>query len=257
MIRMGMEFELIFPEVERFLDKKKMKEWVKFADANWEYSVYIDNDRPLPKYARKLGYRVGDDIPDPRKVLKDEKKAISEIFNKHIRRHSFVKNFPFPDYIISIKDDKKSTTLSIMKPDFSLGPVGLEISTHVMSLKKALDYCDIMFSYIDDYAVTTDDCGFHVSISDSNIRKMKKLNVRKMLSGINKRYIYAQFPDREKCQYADPTSYDHYGAVNLEHIKEDNPYVEFRHIGGKDYHKKHDTIKRIMLNYVESIQMGL
>lgn len=268
MIRMGMEFELMFPDMEKFVNKKKLKGWVEFANANWEYAQYtdvlddcVDEKRikriPLPKYARKLGYKSGDDIPDPCEVLKAERNVIKEVFNTYIRRHAFVKNFPFTDYKISVKDDKKSIEYSILKPDHSLGPLGLEISTHVMSLNKALDYCDIMFSYIDDHAETTNDCGFHVSISDSSKRKMKKLDVDKMISSINKRYIYAHFPNRKKCDHAKPNSFGHDGAVNLEHLDTDNPYVEFRFLGGKDYHKKFDTIQKIILNYVEAVQSGI
>jgi hypothetical protein len=126
-----------------------------------------------------------------------------------------------------------------------------------MPVDEAIDFCKVMFSHIDNHAVTTDQCGFHVSVSDSSSRKMKRLQVDKMISEINQDYIYRHFSSRKKSEHCKLDSHGHDGAVNLEHLSSDNPYVEFRFLGGKNYHKKFKESKKVIFNYVDALQKAL
>lgn len=51
---------------------------------------------------------------------------------------------------------------------------------------------------------------------------------------------------------------DHYHGVNIEHLSSNslNSYVEFRYIGGKDYHRKYQEIKTIIARYAYALKVA-
>ena len=48
-----------------------------------------------------------------------------------------------------------------------------------------------------------------------------------------------------------------YCAVNVNHLYDKNPYVEFRVIGGENYHWRFDEINRAINDFSKSMDMSL
>lgn len=49
---------------------------------------------------------------------------------------------------------------------------------------------------------------------------------------------------------------DHYQGVNIEHMKERNPYIEFRYMGGSGYSKKWNIVKTVIAQYIYNIKLS-
>jgi hypothetical protein len=43
-------------------------------------------------------------------------------------------------------------------------------------------------------------------------------------------------------------------GINLQHLKGKNKYIEFRYIGGRDYHKKWKEIKYLTAKFILAIR---
>ncbi len=144
-------------------------------------------------------------------------------------------------------------------------------------------------------AVINNKCGFHISISLINIEDLSKsLDVTKLSLFLDEGYIYNFFKKREFNDFAKSafstitsnmiksnnpeliknmidTGYieekleddikreypeSHYMAINIEHLKSSNKYIEFRYIGSKDYHLKWDKIKSVAANYIYALSVS-
>jgi hypothetical protein len=51
-------------------------------------------------------------------------------------------------------------------------------------------------------------------------------------------------------------SENHYMAINFQHLKEKNKYIEFRYIGGRDYHLKWKAIKYVTAMFIRATRMA-
>jgi len=131
---------------------------------------------------------------------------------------------------------------------------------------------------------TGEDCGFHISISLKNVKSLgKSLDITKLSLFMDEGYIYNFFKTREFNTYAKSAhdevfkkmldereiermideeeivkeySKDHYMAINIEHLNTKNEYIEFRYVGGADYHQKWDRIRKILATYIFDLSLA-
>jgi hypothetical protein len=273
----GAEFEVICPSYKELADKAYRSQ-AFLMDMNFEYEIYMnrlmeyfDGDRytmpSVPKWARKMGYKPGDEIPDPmllKKSNRNSKKVLSDMVENYFR----IDLLPIKEYVISSSVETKNLNKWVIKPDYSLPFHGFELVSPPMPVRRFVDLLPVIFKHIDKYSATNSQCGFHVSLSLKNSHNMKQdLDIRKLLSEVDEGLIYDYFSARRRCEYASPVKYklryrnisindfQHCSAVNLDHLNSrNNKYVEFRHLGGRGYHTKLTVIKKIIAMYVKAMK---
>lgn len=275
-IRVGAEFEFkISPS-----KKKKLKKDIGLSIAYYEYEVYVkqleryfDEKRKtlpkLPYYAEKFGYVSGDDIPDPDDILNKPKSK----FHRLIDNFLYIRNWPIPEPKISINRLYKNSQEWIMKPDWSLGNNGVELVTPIMTLNQFKNLLPKILKCIHKYGKTDTKCGLHISISISNIKKLRDvLDPEKLITFIDEKYIFKHFPSRRNNEFCysmhknikdnnefygkKKVNKNHYMAVNLRHLRGKNQYIEFRYLGGPKYEMKYKYIKRVLAMYIYSFKMA-
>lgn len=290
-VRIGMEIEFVIPKFERDHESEIIKLY-NYQDMIWEYDLYTealaewyenDGKKPpkVPKWAKRMGYKNGEDIPDPDEFMSGDMRKYFRSLIKYFRADKL----PF-QYIVSSDNFFKNKEKWVLKPDSTIGLGGIEIASPVLTLPQFLDICPKIFQHIDTYGgKTNDDCGFHVGLSINNESWYKRLNILKMGTLVDEKYIYKRFPSRVNNEYAQSVHGDiedllnnndklvdrlkektlrrkpkftesHHLAINIEHLKQKNKYVEFRYIGGKDYHHRWADIKKLTAHYIRSIRWG-
>jgi len=158
-----------------------------------------------------------------------------------------------------------------VRPDGSLGENGVEVVTPIMKLPELIDSIEKVFKWIDKYGYTDNTCGFHVHMSINNYKELDEL---KLILFAEEGLIYKVFPDRIGNDYTASIKKGHIDKMTPftpENIKElmgkqnkrlniekylgihlidlENNHVEFRYMGGKNYHKKFDDVRNIIANY--------
>ena len=184
-----------------------------------------------------------------------------------------INKFPFDQIYIADTYDEYKKNIATAKPDFSLGTNGIELVTPPINLKDGLELMTKMFYAINKTGKTDKDCGFHVNLSFKNIKRNKKIRPTNVPLYIDEDYIYKHFPSRKKNQYAKPMhidlaretqwswdrtdiecTFDHHMAIDLNKLDGKNKYIEFRYIGGKNYHKQTRQIKTIIGMYIYAMR---
>lgn len=277
-IRIGVEFEFVVPNISQE-DRVDMEKWTKISTAYYEYDVwedligeYIDGNisipPQLPTYALKLGYEQDDIIPDPDEVFRRPKDEFLKLVNKYLD----IESWPFKDPIITDNPDFKWSDSWIIKPDYSLTGCGFEIVSPKLTFDEYLNIMPKMFQSIESHGITTEDCGLHFSISFSDIDDLEcVLDIDELAENVDEDMIYKLFPDRKNNGYAISIRKDlqdnlnrgmksftagHFMAVNIEHLGTDNEYVEFRYIGGKDYHKRWNDIRQLVDMFIKALKVS-
>lgn len=160
-----------------------------------------------------------------------------------------------------------------VKEDGSLGSNGVEISTGIYQLDELINIIEKVFKWIDKNGDTDSSCGFHVHLS---IDGKAEVDALKLLLFTEEGKIYNEFEERIGNTYAlaidkghfsklDPftkenlmklakkekldkkLSLDKYMGVHL--IDLGNNHVEFRYMGGTNYHRKFKEVREIITNY--------
>lgn len=195
--------------------------------------------------------------------------------------HSYVKtvellNLEFDNYEVwginqYHSDFEVNDKVFKIEPDYSGGSEMIEFITGPLPWTQAQIVLITMLTWIKKYGYTDEHCSVHINVSLLDL-DVKLLNPIKLILNINENYIYDLFPERrnniyaksvkwivpfeswydpeiainhilQNVQIADDTKY--YG-INLQ--KRIDGYLEYRYIGGKDYHLKVDYIIELM-NY--------
>jgi len=276
-VRIGVEFEFTVPNISD-VDRKSMSKWTEISTAYFEfdqyedlYGRYIDGELEhppeIPMYAKNLGYDVDDDIPDPDEVMRKPKNEFLSLVSKYL---NIDHTWPFFNPIITADPDFKWSDRWIVKPDYSIGDCGFEVVSPLMNMDQFNTIMPQMFYCINQFGATTDDCGIHFSISFSDVDDLEPvLDINKLAINVDEDLIYQLFPNRKDNGYAISIRKDmednlnrgmkaftagHFMAVNLEHLGTDNEYVEFRYIGGKDYHKRWKEISYLVDMFIKALK---
>ena len=172
-----------------------------------------------------------------------------------------------------------------VKEDGSLGSNGVEVVSPPLFLKTFLEVCPKMFDIINDCGSTDEDCGFHIGVSLKNVSNLKNdLDVVKLVLLTDEDYIWHFFKERKGNSYVGAERYaqspreklisggvpttrkfidvdrlkSKYGAekyygINVSKLYENQPYIEFRFLGGPHYHTKWEEVKKIIAHYIYAI----
>jgi len=246
----------------------------EYFDGSQRYDKYSDGDEiPSPLEPEYAGYQYGlYDI--------DEDDGWYQYVNNNINST----NPPFRDYEIRQYNTVDSTRNWAIEPDSSLGSYGIEIKSPPLPLKEFVKICPAMFKWIDRVGGTNSDCGFHIHMSLRNVPNLSKnLDMVKLTMFTDEDYIYKFFPERidntytismkkqlsregiteddwknfiDVKQLSNKVYSQHYNSINWEGLEDDKQHIEFRYMGGNDYHKKWDKIKVIIAQYAYNLELA-
>lgn len=164
------------------------------------------------------------------------------------------------------KDIKPSENRFVLLYDISGGKHMVELVTGPLKFLEAKLILIKVLSWIKDNGYTTDKSGLHINISNNKncggfLTDIKKLNKTKFLINFDEEEIYKYFPNRRYNKYALSIKnvllpyvinnlittgndlyvpYMKYFGINFTKINKG--YIEFRYIGGKNYHLYPDRI---------------
>ena len=192
------------------------------------------------------------------KKVEDVAKELKELLKKKIR----IEDKAHSDFKPTDKEFK-------LEPDMSGGKGLVELVTGALPYKEARIMIINVLNWIDNNGYTTDKSSIHLNLSfDPKITKkpslISKMDPLKFVLTFNEREVYKMFPERKDSVYAksikwimpkieanyfngqniNPHVFDFprekYYGVNFQKLAQE--YLEFRYIGGKDYHKKTSNI---------------
>ena len=152
------------------------------------------------------------------------------------------------------------------------GEVGDDCGFHIsMSLKNVTDLgnqLDItklsLFmdeGYIYNFFKTREFNSYAKSAHDAVNRSLIGLNAPKLAEHlIDEDQMKKDFMKKSKSKGKDNEKFaysnEHYMAINIEHLFSANEYIEFRYIGGENYHRKWDRIKTITAHYIYDLSLA-
>ena len=169
-----------------------------------------------------------------------------------------------------------------VKDDSSLGSGsgGVEIVTPPLKLSELVDTIEKVFKWIDDNGRTDDTCGFHVHMSINNGSELDPL---KLILFAEEGLVYKNFADRIGNTYAKSIKSGHINAISpftvddiikvakgskldkdlntskylgIHLIDLKKNHVEFRYMGGDDYHKKFKDVREVIANYAHWLSIA-
>jgi len=157
---------------------------------------------------------------------------------------------------------------------------GVEIVTPPLKLSELVDTIEKVFKWMSKYGHTDSTCGFHVHMSINNGSELDPL---KLILFAEEGLVYKYFADRVDNRYAESIKKGHFntmGPFTIDDIKElakknkidkefntekylgihlielKKNHVEFRYMGGDDYHKKFKEIREIIANYAHWLSIA-
>lgn len=246
------------------------EETVEGIFGEFEYQVYPEPFRPEPDYYEDL------DLPDS-----DIEKTAENI----------VAEAPFDDYVAggyhSSSKQRPGDTTWRMEEDSSLPKGGIEVISPPIKLPEFVKLLPKIFKWIDKVGSTTDRCGLHVHIShkDHQGDLESKINLIKLILLNDEEYVYQSMPTRKDNHYAqsmkvatnssgnvilskealiellgkkklnDRISRHHFAGINISGIGDG--HIEFRFMGGSNYHKKESEVKKIIANFAHNFSAAL
>jgi|TARA_R110000851_G_scaffold141523_3_gene279460 hypothetical protein len=162
-----------------------------------------------------------------------------------------------------------------------------EISTPVWPLAKGISNLRRIFKWFEKNGIVTDDtCGFHVNLSFRRAELNWMLDVDRLVLSFNEEkwlklckrsgnsytscYIDNLICDAGRKVFKDePTrdawvadrilelGEDRFYSVNIEHLEENRPYVEYRVLGGKGYHLRYGVMVKGVIDMVANMKRAL
>lgn len=204
-----------------------------------------------------------------------------EVLNQEL---SPVKVWGFRQYHSSFQPDSDNFK---MEPDLSGGANMVELITGPMEYFTAKFYLIKILNFIDKYGYTNNKCAVHFNVSFEE-KDLNDLNILKLILSTDEDEIFKQYPTRRNNIYAKSVmniipykDYDFYNissntiknnlalpddkyyGINFKNIinNKESQRVEFRYIGGKDYHKNSGLVlyflDKFIVNTSESIDTEL
>jgi hypothetical protein len=162
-----------------------------------------------------------------------------------------------------------------------------EISTPVWPLAKGISNLRRIFKWFEKNGIVTDDtCGFHVNLSFRRKELNWMLDIDHLVLAFNEEkwlklcrrvnnsytgcYIDNLICDAGKKVFKDEATRDEwvtykiielaedrFSSVNIEHLSENNPYVEYRVLGGIGYHLRYGVMVKGVLDMAANMKRAL
>ena len=162
-----------------------------------------------------------------------------------------------------------------------------EITTPVWPLAKGISNLRRIFKWFEKNGIVTNDtCGFHVNLSFRRTELNWMLDVDRLVLSFNEEkwlklckrannsytscYIDNLICDAARKVFKDePTrdawvadrilelGEDRFYSVNIEHLEENRPYVEYRVLGGKGYHLRYGVMVKGVIDMVANMKRAL
>ena len=257
----------------------------------WSFKELMDHMEEYGFYSSKSDkeingelfsiFEYGNELDDTNNLWKELFGYYFDDFLEDIENGEGGTQVPDEDYIINDLDYPCDTDSTWdIKEDGSLGPGGIEIATGIEQVGDLIDIIEDSFNWIDDVGYTNKDCGFHVHMS---METKKEIDPLKLLLFMEEDRIYKDFEERIGNGYAQGIKKGHFDklspfnkddiitlmkkkkldkAMNTEKYMgihlidlEDN-HVEFRYMGGTNYHKKFKEVKEVIGNYAHWLSIA-
>jgi hypothetical protein len=156
----------------------------------------------------------------------------------------------------------------------------VEIVTPVWTLKNGMKAIDKLFTLMELMnAHTNASCGLHINLGFSRKSETKKIDEAKLVLLVDEQKWLKVFK-RTRNEYVEPMKKglrlkkndsqdrvftklknkiilkDKYDSINMSrlNIKKGTGWIEFRIVGGKNYHKRLREVKTVILHFAESLQ---
>ena len=156
----------------------------------------------------------------------------------------------------------------------------VEIVTPVWTLKNGLKAIDKLFTLMELMnAQTNASCGLHINLGFSLKSETKKIDEAKLVLLVDEQKWLKTFK-RTRNEFVEPMkkglrlkkndsqnrvftklknkieNKDKYDSINMSklNIKNGTGWIEFRIVGGKNYHKRLREVKTVILHFAESLQ---
>jgi len=156
----------------------------------------------------------------------------------------------------------------------------VEIVTPVWTLKNGLKAIDKLFTLMELMnAQTNASCGLHINLGFSRKSETKKIDEAKLVLLVDEHKWLKAFK-RTRNEFVEPMkkglrlkkndsqnrvftklknkieNKDKYDSINMSklNIKNGTGWIEFRIVGGKNYHKRLREVKTVILHFAESLQ---
>ena len=156
----------------------------------------------------------------------------------------------------------------------------VEIVTPVWTLKNGLKAIDKLFTLMELMnAHTNASCGLHINLGFSRKSETKKIDEAKLVLLVDEHKWLKAFK-RTRNEFVDPMKKglrlkkndsqdrvftklknkiedkDKFDSINMSrlNIKKGTGWIEFRIVGGKNYHKRLREVKTVILHFAESLQ---
>ena len=212
----------------------------------------------------EVGYELEMGVDAPSSTIRG---AVKAIFPEIVDRNSFMARDKF-----TVTDDLSVTT----NRDNS----DVEIVTPVWTLKKGLKAIDKLFTLMDLMnAQTNASCGLHINLGFSLKSETKSIDEAKLVLLVDEQKWLKAFKrthnefvqpmkkgltlrkndsqdkvfTKLKNKINDKAKYDSINMSKL-NIKKGTGWIEFRIVGGKNYHKRLREVKTVILHFAESLQ---
>jgi hypothetical protein len=243
--------------------QKALKNTNLIVGAEWEF---------VPKGFEEFAKR-SDDIWDEyydaeegtEPAIDEVPKNPDERFDYIVDNYLEIDKLPFyPHFKVTRESgDTPTGDTWVIKPDDALD-YGIEIASPPMEVDKFMDLAESMMNFVNNYGETTNETGFHVSMSIEGISDLEEdIDPVKLALFFDEEYAYENFECRKDNQWCESVHekikkgkitnkiirnlfkvgkmesnfpYDKFLGINFDNLESNNKYIEFRYMGGKNYH---------------------
>lgn len=239
----------------------------------------IDLPEPEPLYSMEM------------ESINEEKwiELAENILPDSIYTANFISDYKIGGYG-SVNQTKENQVWAFEFDSTVFGDGGVEMKSPPMQLPKFLNILPDILKWINKNGTTNENCGLHFHMSLDNVNNLQaNLDIVKLILFTEEEFIYKFFPSRIDNVYAkqiknkviqggpsqikeyaqklvdkknlnpeDARSVlgDHYDAVHKVSDSKNFTHVEFRHLGGKNYHKKTKEIKSLIGKYAVTLSLA-
>jgi len=194
---------------------------------------------------------------------------------------------PFTDWEVGeygYSSPRPGDTTWGVEPDSSLNTGGIEIKSPPLPLKEFKNICKQMFDWIKVVGTTDSSCGFHIHMSLKNVKDLKsELDLMKLVLFTDEQYIFQHFKERKNNTYTQSmkekikggtlelsdwsafidtkklkriATSDHYSGISLDGLSDNKQHIEYRYLGGTDYHRKWNKVQVIIAQYAYNLNLA-